>query len=203
MMAFSNIICKPIMKYSLVLVTLLIVSANCFSEKPSKYSRLTSARYPNYFGICAGISEGVGLSYRRWINNSFAAQLSGFYLQRNDKYTGEVVGYEKTVITDFGCSGFYNLRDWRYCRALVDVGLAYLKDNDIHNKHIYIESVDIPFDTYHKFTELLFLGSDIGIDFFIWRLCFNAMVGGGLGYNFVEKRISLEPSINLGAYARF
>jgi hypothetical protein len=50
----------------------------------TRYRQASGAHYANYFGVSAGWSTGMGLSYRRWIGTKDALQITVGPYYNND-----------------------------------------------------------------------------------------------------------------------
>ncbi len=167
-----------------------------------KYREVSSAHYLNYFGVTAGFSTGLGLTWRRWFNEDYAAQLTfGPYYYEDENNEGE------TKWLNFGLSGFKNFAKGRYIRFLGYASAQYQYYDSWENRPYYSYRTDsLMISDYATESHFLSFGMGAGIEVYVWRLGFNLMVGlaPNLRREYTDKwRKGIMVSPESGLYIRF
>ena len=134
---------------------------------------------PNEFGVHAGFSTGIGLSYRHWFKKP------GFQL------TLLPVKTEKQTFISAGASLLYTLKETKHIRAYLYLGnhlLMYDRKSEFHFN-----------DEERKDTEYN-MGFGPGFSFGS-VVAFNIMFGYGF-YDITDK-LYMYPTIEIGLYYKF
>jgi hypothetical protein len=161
---------------------------------------LKTPAFNNQIGLAAGTTAGIGLSYRRWINNRFGVQVSGLFLSYTDTFintvkdNGSLSGYSKIWAYNTGVLGLYSVKTWKRARGLLYMGASYVSQGRRDRTTILIDSVDVlyaPVDTaygFNNFNEAIRIGNGFGIDLNLWHLSLNLMTGVHYGYSFSSRK---------------
>ncbi|MBN1415339.1 MAG: hypothetical protein JW973_09580 [Bacteroidales bacterium] len=139
----------------------------------------------NEFGIHAGATTGIGLSYRHWFDKV------GFQL------TALPIRTEKLTFISAGATALYSFYDSKYVMVFGYLGGHYfMQENDEERYNDRIGR----FETYPVEEESFSFG--IGPGFAFGRVVrFNLMVGYGF-YDVFEK-FNMFPTAEIGLYYRF
>jgi hypothetical protein len=156
-------------------------------------------KYHNQFGIAYGSTIGNGLSYRRWLNDRYALQITGAYLSFTTNYRGLVSGYYKGWVNNTGLALLYAIQKWKTVRTLAYFGASFNSRGTIYNEYVVVDSARYPYfpwsaDNYIR--EVLTAGNGLGIDCYLWRFGLNVMTGLHYGYDPRRKRF-IPPSLSL------
>ena len=125
--------------------------------------------YPHNIGAGAGVSTGLGLSYRHWFRNTYGLQINFIPFVNNSG------GYRNRFIS----GGLTGLKIFKQSRMANLFGYAGLHGLYRNQRFEDIENDASPPDTnvtYEK-SSTFFLGLGPGIDIHFWKLSLNIMAG--------------------------
>lgn len=175
----------------LAITTLLLLPLCTWAQDDEQYTDNTNP-FVNEFGANAGLTTGVGLSYRHWFNE-FGVQITALPIK--EQYYAFISG---------GLTGMYSLRNTKYMRIF-----AYWGNHVFHESNSYTESYYN--DITHEMTSRPVLRSKtqyntgVGLGFSFGRVvAFNIQLGYGAYDVFGgSKNLSLLPTGEVGLYWRF
>jgi hypothetical protein len=184
------------------------------------YYRMTNQRYPRYMGAAAGMTTGSGLSYRRWFNDRWGAQVVFFPLLLDqeypeDSYWGIDGEFEDpdSGRAEWGrlVLGLTVLRTFAEMKYLRFMGFAGGHLNVSYSDYdYYIEEYKYSSDRYatvrkkgREQEEEIKLGAGAGVEYYVWRFAFNLMLGVVGGTRLEAQTYSFTPSVDAGVFFRF
>ncbi len=216
-------------------VTLLIVfiSVFCIAEEKvlqentpeteeKSYSSITRKRYSNYIGFAGGTTTGYGLSYRKWIKNSWAFQINLLPFYREDNYdSGEEddntywdrdSGFYDWGTLSLGLTYLKKVIDGKYVRFLFYTGANlstdyekydYYKTNHEWNPSLQAFTDSVVHKSGKDVDNKISLGSGVGWEWYVWRMAFHAMAGLMAEYEIESKSPGIGPTFEAGVHFRF
>ncbi|NLG15901.1 MAG: hypothetical protein GX556_01065 [Fibrobacter sp.] len=156
----------------------------------SSYSKVTTERYSNYVGFAGGLTSGYGLSFRKWIKNSWAYQVNFFPFYREYKYPDEQYsgyydidsGYSHEGLGSLGLTFLKNIAEAKYLRFLLYAGgnlnTQYRKYDYYESRYDYSRSeYDNVRQKGREFKNKITAGGGCGIEAYVWRFGFSGMIG--------------------------
>lgn len=199
-------------------------------QEAGGYISTTSRRYPNYLGVGAGVVSGYGLSYRRWIGNTWGFTINLLPLYIQEKYPDDSDGSGGWYHSD---GYYYTKRDSGYLdRGTLSLGLTLLRSFaemktvrilgyaggnmhvDYRNADYYVTTSE--WNSEHQRTEpvvkrhreqrnnqTLTVGAGAGVEIFVWRFAFNLMAGLAGGQSPQKETAFVMPAAEAGMYFRF
>jgi hypothetical protein len=117
--------------------------------------------YPHNIGAGAGVSTGLGLSYRHWFPNTYGLQINLI------PYVNNTDGYKNRFISG-GLTGLKILKQARMVNLFGYIG--------VHGLYRNLKYLPDTIITYEKSTTC-FIGMGPGIDVHFWKLSLNIMAG--------------------------
>ncbi|MBR7066884.1 MAG: hypothetical protein IKI28_01015 [Bacteroidales bacterium] len=173
---------------NLSLSFLLLLPLFGWAQNNEQHSDNTNP-FINEFGANAGLTTGVGLSYRHWFNK-FGVQVTALPIKESN-YT----------FISGGLTGMYSMHNTKYIRIF-----AYWGNHVYHEGHSYTSYQETNTNNndvkYYGSTEY---NTGVGLGFSFGRVvAFNISVGYG-AYNVFggAKNLSLLPTGEMGLYWRF
>ena len=192
-------------------------------ERPSRYRLATRERYQDYVGFGAGMSTGIGISWRHWFQSGWGVQanLLPYYHEEtypNDEgydYPSRDSGYQHEGFLSAGITVLRTLAEADFLRMLGYASLSvteeYTKNDYYTSDYRYYSSWDESgtsgyypqrnqsVDEKRKYA----LGAGLGLEYFVWRFAFTGMLGYRGEYDQITKEKQLGPSLEAGAHFRF
>ena len=213
---------------SLIAAVVVLGSVGVFAEEEessqSSYGKTTTTRYTNYVGVAAGYTTGYGLSFRRWVNNSWAFQINFAPYYHETKYPesdrdeyqydyysyGPDSGYDHNGSGSLGLTFLKNFAELRYLRVVGYAGsnlhATYRKYNYFTNEWDYSRQEPSRRRVHHQGREVrekVSVGGGIGAEFYVWRFAFHAMAGLFGAYEVETEAKEAGPSVEGGVHFRF
>ena len=215
---------KSITLLIILLSVICIAEENISKSEPKdteerSYSTITQKRYSNYLGIAAGLTTGYGISYRKWIKNSWGFQINLLPFYREKKYDGDDFnsydrdsGFYDTGDLSLGLTFLKKISDAKYIRFLFYSGANL---HTTYEKYDYYDTRSVwssPHNTYidsvvHRsgkdIENKISIGVGAGCEWYVWRFAFHCMVGLMGAYAIEPKSYEVGPSIEGGIHFRF
>jgi hypothetical protein len=181
-----------------ILIILIIFTLFSFA-----FAEPDSSCFANQIGI-SGTDGGGGVSYQRWINDSYGIRCAGFFSSRKTIFREEVTGQDLTWSHEFGLKVIRKIKKWKYVTGTSYVSLDYISEGSSDDERVTIDSVTYPYQYSKTIIDELTLGNGVGLDFKLWRFSLSIMVGVRIGYSFAEVEvITPSPSLGLGIFYCF
>ena len=137
-----------------------VVTAIAFGEQEKK---VESNFYTHNIGAGAGVSTGLGLSYRHWFPNTWGVQVNLIPIVNNTSGS-------RDIFTSFGLTGLKILKQARMVSLFGYTGGHWMYQKNTYPDNGVGGSVDTKIST-------VYLGFGPGIDIHFWKLSFNIMAG--------------------------
>jgi hypothetical protein len=193
---------KRILPITMFLALNIFANSDTTNLIKSKDVGISGTDYNNYFGVTAGFSTGLGLSYRRWLTNEYAVQFTfaPYYYER-------VNNEGKNIWMIGGLSAYKSFVRAKHIRMLAYTAAQYqyIKNWAKYDYYSSYKKDTIHVDDYNK-EQFCAFGVGGGIEIYVWRLGLNLMVG--IAPNFRKYlnehwRFGIMVSPEAGLYLRF
>lgn len=198
-----------------LLVTAIVVAtvaSAAVAQRQAESSEIGQNEFKNYIGLGAGITSGLGLSYRRWFEESgFQINLFPYYTQEtydNDD-SGLRDGYSRNAYLSLGLSYLKLFEDFERVRFLgfVSVHWIYTSDDDDYEISTGVPTGEPRFDNQRidnveqRNTFLAGLGPEFEI--YIWRFALNLGFGLAARYRISPELFGIWPAGEGSIHYRF
>ncbi len=193
---------------------------NDTEEKEERsYSTITRKRYSNYLGLAGGTTTGFGLSYRKWIRNSWAFQINllPYYREKkydddDDYYDDRDSGFYDTGNLSLGLTYLKKIIDGKYVRFLfysgANLDTDYKKYNYYYTDRKWDQSLQIYVDSLihrsgKEVENTISIGAGAGCEWYVWRIAFHCMAGLMVDYAIEAESLGVGPTVEAGVHFRF
>lgn len=189
-------------------------------ERPSRYRLATRERYSDYVGFGAGMSTGIGISWRHWFQNGWGVQANLLPYYREETYPNDDgyeyptrdSGYQHEGFLSAGVTVLKTLAEADFLRMLGYTSLSVTEEytkNDYYTSSYSMSWEPGASGNYAVRNQSVeekrkyALGAGLGLEFYVWRFAFTGMLGYRGEYDQITKEKQLGPSVEAGAHFRF
>ena len=187
-------------------------------EEVSPYRKAILAHYSNYAGFGAGMTNGIGLSFRHWFSDDWGIQLNilPYYSEttypssNGNDYPARDSGFYHNGYFSAGLTG---LHEFARLDAMRFLGyIAGSVTEQYTNAHYYYQQYDyINYSStyvtkvshHEEWSNLLAGGFGLGMEFYVWRFSFSPMLGFRGAYDLDTKAKEIGPTVEGAAHFRF
>jgi hypothetical protein len=189
------------------------------AEEVSGYRKAILTHYTNYAGFGAGMSSGIGLSYRHWFSDDWGVQLNILPYYSETKYPSSNSDDYPVRDSGFYHNGYFSagltaLHEFARLDAMRFIGYVagsvteqYTNANYYYREYGYYYNGSYQDSIYHSHHEesssLVAGGFGLGMEFFVWRFSFSPMVGFRGAYDLETKAKEIGPTVEGAAHFRF
>ncbi len=182
------------------------------AQEQSEGADTAQSDYKNYIGLGAGITSGLGLSYRRWFEKSgFQVNILPYYTQDtyDNEDTGRRDGYSRNVYLSLGLSYLRQFQDFEKVRFLgfASAHWVYTSDDDDYRLSTGVPTGEPRIDDQRidnveqSNTFLVGLGPEFEI--YIWRFALNLGFGLAARYRPSPESFGIWPAVEGSIHYRF
>ncbi len=197
---------------TILLLMAIVTFAFVGTAQEQSESPEAQEEFKNYIGLGAGITSGLGLSYRRWFEKSgFQVNILPYYTQ--DTYSNEESdprdGYSRNAYLSLGLSYLRKFQDFEKVRFLgfVSAHWVYTLDDDDYRLSTGVPTGepridDQRIDNVEQRNTFLF-GFGPEFEIYIWRFALNLGFGLAGRYRVDPESFGIWPAVEGSIHYRF
>lgn len=187
-------------------------------EEISPYRRAILTHYSDYVGFGAGLTNGIGLSYRHWFSDAWGVQLNLLPYYSETKYPSSNANDYPVRDSGFYHNGFFSagltaLHEFARLDAMRFLGyVAGSVTEQYTNTHYYYQEYEYSnyssgyvtkVSQHEDWSNLVSGGFGLGMELYVWRFSFSPMLGFRGAYDLQTKEKEVGPTVEGAAHFRF